>query len=313
LNYAVLAPSDHNTQPWRFRLADDFIEVLADRSRALPVVDPRDRELTISCGAAIYQLRLAIRHFGFTDHVELVPDADRPDLFARVALGESRASTDEDDQRFRAMLKRRSNRAAFEDRVVPRQLVSRLHAAAAEEPVWFHKVAHAEHRGEVANLVAEGDRLQFADQAFRQELARWIRPNGSRLRDGIPGHALGMGRLVSRFAPLAIRTFDMGSSQARKHRRLVLGSPLLAVLGTAGDDPGAWLEVGQAMAKVHLQACADGLSVSYMNEPIQATDLRPRLRDLLGRMGHPQLLMRFGYGPEAKPTPRRPVSEVLQR
>src|SRR5690606_15026240 len=78
LNYAVLAPSDHNTQPWRFRLAHGSVDVFADRSRALPVVDPADRELVISCGAALYQLRLAIRYFGFADRVALFPDAQQP-------------------------------------------------------------------------------------------------------------------------------------------------------------------------------------------------------------------------------------------
>jgi len=312
LNYAVLAPSDHNTQPWRFRLAHGSVDVFADRSRALPVVDPADRELVISCGAALYQLRLAIRYFGFADRVALFPDAQQPDLLARVALGEPQASTEGEVRRFRAMARRRSNRAAFDDRAVAQGLVAALHDAVADEPVWFHEIASAEHRSAVAGLVAEGDRIQFSDPAFRQELAAWIRPNGSPRRDGIPGYALGMGNLVSRLAPFAIRRFDMGSRQARKDRGLVLGAPLLAVLGTARDDPRAWLEAGQAMAKVHLQACANGLSASYMNEPVQVAELRPQLRDLLQQTGYPQLLLRFGYGPQARPTPRRPVSDVLQ-
>jgi hypothetical protein len=47
---AVRAPSSHNTQPSWFRCAGETIELYADRSRALPVNDPFDRELTISCG-----------------------------------------------------------------------------------------------------------------------------------------------------------------------------------------------------------------------------------------------------------------------
>lgn len=163
----------------------------------------------------------------------------------------------------------------------------------------------------MTDLVAEGDRLQFSNKAFRRELATWVRPSGSRCRDGIPGYALGIGHLMSYLAPFAIRAFNIGSNQAKKHRQLMLGSPLLAVLGTARDDPSAWLATGQAMAKVLLRAYADGLSVSYMNEPIQVTELRPRLDTLLGRTDYPQLLLRFGYGRAVKPTPRRPVSEVL--
>ena len=45
LRYAILAPSSHNTQPWRLALSDNRIELYADRARRLPVIDPEDREL----------------------------------------------------------------------------------------------------------------------------------------------------------------------------------------------------------------------------------------------------------------------------
>jgi hypothetical protein len=70
LTYAVLAPSGHNTQPWRFRVRANEVELYADRTRGLPVVDPEDRTLIISCGAALFYLRVAIRHFGYADEVE---------------------------------------------------------------------------------------------------------------------------------------------------------------------------------------------------------------------------------------------------
>jgi len=64
LQYAALAPSNHNAQPWRFLVNGDAVQILADRTRALPVVDPFDRELLISCGAALFNLRVALSQFG---------------------------------------------------------------------------------------------------------------------------------------------------------------------------------------------------------------------------------------------------------
>ena len=84
LRYAIKAPSSHNSQPWRFRLVDDSVELFADRSRALPVVDPDDRELLMSCGAALFTFRVAIRHHAFEDEVELMPDGGESDLLARI-------------------------------------------------------------------------------------------------------------------------------------------------------------------------------------------------------------------------------------
>jgi uncharacterized spore protein YtfJ len=88
LRYAVLAPSGHNTQPWLFSVDGDTVELYADRTQALAVVDPEDRELTISCGAALFNLRVALRHWGYRrdDQVELLPDPADADLLARVRL-----------------------------------------------------------------------------------------------------------------------------------------------------------------------------------------------------------------------------------
>jgi hypothetical protein len=111
--------------------------------------------------------------------------------------------------------------------------------------------------------------------------------------------------------PLVIRTFDFGKGRAARDRELATGSPVLAVLGTDGDTPADWLAAGQAAGRVLLGAQADGVSASYLNQPIEVDALRPRFSAILGRDGFPQLLLRMGYGPEIEPAPRRPLSEVL--
>jgi len=311
LTYAVLAPSSHNTQPWLFRVHDAGVELHADRTRALPVVDPEDRALIISCGAALYNLRVAIRHFGFTEVAQLFPDASQPDLLARVSIGIPRQPTGDDNQRFSAIPLRRSNRQPFESRPVAQALIDRLVAAASEESAWLAAVSGDETRNAVADLVAEGDRTQAASKPFRRELAAWMHHNRSRSRDGMPGYAHGMGELASLVGPFIIRTFDWGNGQAAKDRQLAVGSPLLAVLGTTSDDPQAWLAAGQALSSFLLLARAEGIHNSYLNQPIEVPELRPRLRDLIGRDGFPQILVRLGYGPDTRPTPRREVSEVV--
>lgn len=311
VSYAILAPSSHNTQPWLFRAADGALSLYADRTRALPVVDPDDRALVISCGASLFTLRVAIRHFGFTDFVTLFPDRSQPDLLARVALGPARPPTADDDRQFHAIPLRRTNRQPFESRPVPDALLGCLEKAAAAESGWFAEVRGGDARAAVADLVAAGDRLQAASKPFRRELAAWVHHNRSRSRDGMPGYAHGMGDLMSLLGPFVLRTFDWGDGQAARDRQLAAGSPVLAVIGTAADDPPAWLAAGQALATVLLSARAEGVSASYLNQPIEVPELRPRLRDLIGRGGHPQLLLRMGYGPEARATPRRPAEEVL--
>lgn len=312
LNYAVLAPSGHNTQPWLFGVKDGKAELRADRTRGLPVVDPEDRALVISCGAALFYLRLAIRHFGHEDVLEILPDSTDADLLARVHLGPTgHEETQEERALFEAIPKRRSNRRPFEDRQVPGSLLSALRAAAREEGAWLHLFEDESARHAVAELIAEGDRIQLADKRFRRELASWVHPNRTESRDGVPGYGFGFGDVMSLAGPFVIRTFDMGKGQAAKDRQLAEGSPVLAVLGTEGDTPPEWLASGQALARVLLGARAEEVWASFLNQPVEVPELRPRLGEIIGQSGFPQLLFRMGYGTEVRPTPRRSAEEVL--
>jgi hypothetical protein len=158
VHYAVLAPSGHNTQPWLFRSTADSLEVHADRTRALPVVDPQGRELVMSCGAALFHLRVAVRRFGYTAEIETLPDATNPTLLAPVRLGQRRSPAAEESLLFASIPKRRTNRMPFETREVPRVLLSGLRAAAEEEGAWFFIAEGDETRNGLADLISEGDR-----------------------------------------------------------------------------------------------------------------------------------------------------------
>jgi hypothetical protein len=255
LNYAILAPSSHNTQPWLFKIIDDnIIELYADRTRGLPLVDPVDRALTISCGAALSHLLIAIRHFGYAHKLELFPDSNYKDLISRIIIADdnTRESGSEESALFEAITKRRTNRLKFEDRELEESLISKLRsvivndkegAAEGKEEeereitVWFHIARGLDEKNSMADLIAEGDRIQLSDKRFRRELASWIRPNRSHSKDGMPGYAFGYNDIMSHMGPFVLRTFDIGKGQAAKDRQLAAGSPTLAILGTRSDEP----------------------------------------------------------------------------
>lgn len=195
LKYAVLAPSSHNTQPWLFRVTAEALELFADRTRALSAVDPRDRELVMSCGAALFHARIALRHFGFRDDVELFPDPADRDFLARVRPGGPYDPSDEERALFDAIPRRHTYRFAFESRPIPQQVAAELQEAASEEGAWLRILEGERARSTVASLIMQGDRIQMADRKIRRELAAWTRPNSSRVTDGIPGSALGFGDL----------------------------------------------------------------------------------------------------------------------
>lgn len=311
VDYAVLAPSGHNTQPWQFKVVADTLELWADRRRALPIVDPHDRELTISCGAALAFVRIAIGQLGHDALIEVLPRSDERDLLARVRLGASLEVDEAERALFDAIPRRRTMREPFENRDLPPALVQELERLVEREGAWLAGV-DLDGRQEVAALVDEGDRVQAADPDFRRELAAWVRPNNTASRDGIPGYAFGMGDLFSRVGAFVLRRFNWGKSQARKDLQLLERSGLLAVLGTDGDSAREWLAAGQALGYLLLRARAEGVSASYLNQPIEVAELRPRLAAAIGRpAGFPQLLLRLGYAGDREPTPRREAAEVI--
>jgi len=311
VDYAVLAPSGHNTQPWSFKVVDETLELWADRARALPVVDPYDRELTISCGAALAFVRIALRRLGHEALTKVLPDAGEPDLLGRVRLGAAVEADERDRALFEAIPRRRTMREPFEDRDLPTQLVRELQQLAEREGAWLARIDPHE-SGEIPALVDEGDRIQAADPRFRRELAAWFRPNNTASRDGMPGYAFGMSDLRSRFGALVLRRLNWGSYQARKDLQLIERTSLLAVLGTDGDSPRDWLAAGQALGYVLLRARVEGVSASFLNQPIEVEELRPRLASTIGRpAAFPQLLPRLGYAGDRKATPRREAAEVI--
>jgi nitroreductase len=312
--FAIRAPSSHNSQPWKFTVFSDHLELRADRTRRMPVVDPDDRELIISCGAALGYLEVALRNFGYAGAVELVPrDAD-PDLVARVALGEARDPTLMDRALFDAMAIRRTHRLPFLPRTPDADLLAALEAFGDQHGTWFRIIQPLSHRQALTDLVSEGDRLQMADPAFRQELTGWLHPNRSKSRDGMPGWTFGLNPLESVAMPLVVRTFDTGSGRAAIDRELAAGSPILAVLGTPTDTMHDWVQTGRVLSQILLRAAMEGVAASYLNQPIELPDMRIRVRALLGTSEYPQMILRMGFPRgEDRRTPRREPADVISR
>lgn len=311
VRYAVQAPSNHNSQPWLFHLDGDTLYLYADRARALPVVDPDDRALVISCGAALLNLRVAAKHFGHQLRCEVLPDPGDVDVLARAELVPSEPARYEDKLLFWAISHRHTNRQAFEPRSLAPELVSSLIAAAEREGAWLQPLTAEADRAALCDLVVDGDRRQLEDRRFRRELASWLHRSRSTARDGMPAYSYGVPAVLSAVGPFTVRTFDVGRGVAARDRKLVEHSPTLFVLGTDGDDIADHIRAGQALERVLLRATQEEVSASFLNQPVEIPELRPLVTELAGRPGHAQLVVRMGYGPQAHATPRRPVRDVL--
>lgn len=223
----------------------------------------------MSCRAALFHLRVALRALGHDPVVTRIPGGGNPDLLARVELGAQVEPSAEDRQLLMVISARRTNRLPFEQR----------------EGAQLVLITTDEAKSHISSLIAEGDRLQWNDRRFRAELAAWTRANHSASHDGIP---------------------------TARDRQLAHGSPALAVLLTDWEGPAEWLAAGEALDHLLLRAQGEGVSASFLNQPVEEASLRPRLRKLLGEHGFPQLVLRLGYPlNESRPTPRRALEDVV--
>lgn len=311
VRYAILAPSGHNAQPWLFRVRADGLDVIADRRRGLAVVDPDDRELTISCGAALEFACIALRYFGHAPEVIRFPETRDVDVLARIRIGGSVEVDDATRDLFHAMTLRRTTRVAFEASPIESMVSERIVAAGGEYGAALRLLTEQDDRLRLGELVAQADRVQFADRHFRRELAQWLHSRHGPSHDGLSPGEFGMPDLLAPLDALVVRTFDLGDRAAALDSEIAAGSPAIGILHTPDDTPGAWLDAGRALAVVTLTATASAIRHSYLNQAVEVPELRTRLAAEFGIDGVPQLVLRFGYGPLVAPAVRRPPEEVM--
>ncbi|TWP48453.1 nitroreductase [Lentzea tibetensis] len=308
LTAAALAPSVHNSQPWRFRLLPELIELHGDMDRQLTATDPDARELRLSCGAALFNLKLALQSFGIRPLVTLLPGHDAPGALATIRRG----GTVKPDEEMLALLKavpvRRTNRRRFHDAKIDAPHRQALVRAAELERSWLHVVSARDERARLKSFVQRADQMQRADAGVQAELAAFtgVRPDAL---DGVPPVSAG-----PRPAPQdewTFRDFLPGESVERIPGKDYESDPLVVVLCSFYDGALAELQAGQAMQRVLLNATVQGLSASFLSQPVEVRQVREELRRALGGTLVPQTILRIGFSTPVLATPRRPVGELL--
>lgn len=311
VDLACLAPSVHNTQPWLWRYDGRRLVLEADPSRRLSAEDPRGRNLTISCGAALHHLQFAARALGWDTTVVLQPAGRGEHVLAEVLVSRSgrRPVVREDLDVLRA---RCTDRRRFTAWPVPDD---RLQDLCTVADLWDARAAAITTDAGRFRLELLANRaLTFLEIDGRRllEQERWID------RPGIEGHGVdGIPIDVLPDTPDALQTRSRFRPGLLEDSRMVIhGGDRVIALGGATDDPAAWLRTGQAMSAVWLEATRQGMSLIPMSQPIEVDSTRHEItRSVLGDAFQPHLLLRIGWqaiGRSGLPrTPRRPLTDVL--
>ncbi len=310
---ATLAPSGHNTQPWKFAIQPNEVRIYPDLTRRVPAVDPDNRELWISLGGALENLLIAAQRAGY--QTEATYSLDTADDHLAVSLKKTGAKPAGQSPLFDAIPLRQCTRNAYDRKPVAVADLNKLEAAATGAgvaPVLFTDAATVEPMLEYVNA---GNDRQMTDDKFKRELTDWIRfsdGEATEKMDGLASRASGNPSVPRWIATLFIGSVLNPKAQTKKDDGFVRSSSGLMLLVSPKNDKAAWIETGRAYERFALLSTAMGIKNAFMNQPCEVPELRAQVQSHLNLNGaFPQLLFRFGHGPAMPRSLRRPVGQVL--
>ncbi len=306
---AGYAPSIHNTQPWRWRVEGSSLELWAQRQRQLAVTDPTGRMLTISCGAALHHVRLALAAEGWSAAVDRLPADSHPDLLARITLT-GRTDVTADAMRLLQTLRiRHTDRRPVSDTAVDPQTLSALRSVGESEGARLHAL-RAEQVVDLASAATQAQNVEAMDESWRTELAYWA---GGARADGLGVPA----EVIPDEAPATTvpgRDFGHAGSLpvGAGHDR----AAVYAILYGDEDSPLGWLRGGEALSAIWLTAIERDLTVVPLSAAVEVAATRHTLIRMLAGVGAPYLVLRLGFADpdHAGPphTPRLPADQTVE-
>jgi hypothetical protein len=311
---AVNAPSVHNTQPWRFHHGEHEISISANNERQLRVADPHGREMMISCGAALFNMRVALRYLGWVPKVRVLPDHDLPNLVARVTWDQQIPPLDYEKELFEQIAKRRTHRGGFDPAPLPDELLATLPGQAAKENATLSLLTQDRQRAAaVAAVVEAGDYALRLDSERAKEEARWAPGPSSHRQDGVPPTAY---PAQPEHTEPDFRNRDYAHGHGwglppDAEEPVLRSAGAVGLLTTSVDHPADWIHAGQALQRVLLVASSYNAAAALHSQPLEIPLLRDFLRIHLSGHAYPQMVLRFGATSEKAVSVRRPVDEVL--
>lgn len=318
-----MAPSSHNSQPWKFRIQGDAIHIFADDDRWLRVADPDKRELFISVGCAVENLLIAAEHFGFHHEVRYFPEGEGGAAAVVTFKPGAGANTRRDPDLFMQIPLRQTNHKTYQEKRIPPEAMAVIHECMFEEGFWLFATnegpyplySEVELRQRIDDMITRADAIQLTDDAYKKELASWIGRG-----------AFGSPWLMAKIGQLAVTYLNISKGQTKKDSEMLLSAPSLVAMVSGAEDRKSQVIAGQIFERIALTAAKLGIAIHPMSQILEVPEIKSELHDLLnvpqakaeitGLLDDEPVFtlqtFRLGYAePEEGHTPRRPLDEVL--
>ncbi|MDU1892932.1 MAG: nitroreductase [Dysgonomonas sp.] len=310
IGYAVKAPSGHNTQPWKFKIGIDHIQIYPDTSKTLPVVDADHRELYISLGCAAENLCLTANALGYNPQINI--DADGV-ITIYLEKGENISVS----SLFNQIEKRQTNRSVYDNGMIPNDLLALCMSEIEDEEnihiyMWEKGSAVFD---TLKQAVIEGNIVQMDDKVFTDELKLWMRYNKKQSdsqQDGLSYHIYGAPNLPSWISKPVMGSYLNSKKQNKGDIKKMESSSHFVLITSQNESKEEWIHLGMHMERFLLKLTEVGIAHAYMNQPCEVKELKGRLRQTLPVNNEiPQILIRVGYAKAASYSKRKSIDEVI--
>ena len=307
---ATLAANGHNTQPWKFRIDNNKVNILPDFTRRTEVVDPDDHHLFVSLGCATENLAIAASAHGRSPNVTIASGSE-PQIQIEIGNGPKN-----NNDLYQAIPLRQSTRSLFDGQKVSPTDLELLRAAAQEEGVTVLFFTGQSDREAISEFVVEGNSAQMDDPAFIKELRDWLRfnpKNAISKGDGLFSACSGNPALPEWIGAGLFNVFFTKEAENAKYKDHIKSSAGVAVFIGDKADPEHWIKVGRSFERFALQATALGIRNAHINQPIEVPSIRPDFAHWLGMPNvRPDLIVRFGRAPALPMSMRRSLDDVIE-
>jgi len=311
LNFALLAPSGHNSQPWELKLKDNTILIFKNQKRFLIEHDAQGRQCYISIGCLIENLIIAADYFGFETKINYFSSNQQDRLVANITLTKNLLETKNPQHLINYITRRVSDKNKYSGVEPQSQIIEDLSKGAPPEINIV--AATGETKNALAKIIIEAQIQVMDKDNFRKELSNFIKSNTTKSYYGMPGFTIGIPGPISFIASKLIKIFNLSKLTKKQDLDLLINNtPTIFVITTGSDYPLNWINCGRFLENLWLQLTKQGFVCAPWAGAVQLPIFREKVKKLLNLQSYPQVILRCGYPKTlARHSPRFSLEKLI--
>ena len=295
LQYGVLAPSTHNSQPWLFKIEENSCKIFVNKEKIIKEADPLGRDLYISFGCLLSNLEISARYFNVFNSIEYSHNSDYVAKINFKNLSERTEVNEALKSLIDAILTRVNTRGIFEKKDLPQEIISDIKKENNFEDITIHTIEDKEKIKQLATLTGEGLKMAYKSKLFRKEMFNWMNNSFSKKKEGIPGYSLRMPSLISLIFPWLVRFLNIGKKVAVLNIMSISSAPLVTVVTAKDSTKETWLNIGRFFEKTTLTLNSKNIKTSIFVASVEMGELYKKVQEIIESDEIPQFLFIAGY------------------